>query len=333
VRPIVAVLVLILVSCTVAGCVVNRRDDAQDLDRHLGTMPGVADTEMRYSSDFTNGEAFDLTVTLGQAITETQVREVAGYFADHTAATGLAEDSAELSLRLPIVPPPQKSLYNDGYSEARFEFGRSTTSDNPTADEIADSAAAWLRAARSPVAAEVTLAQPISGGEGDSRAVRVTMRPGATQADALALQATDRALANASWGISLEADNTYRPHTYYSTPRPPRDADLQTWREVSALVGATESASGRTDVPAQRGKQAETAVEFGLPDGYGSEADARQIAFGVAALLRRFDRPVEMTAQTGGGPVELIVGGCYRHDADHRPQSLEVELSKEYESC
>ena len=311
----------------------DRRDDAEDLDQHVRTMPGVADTEMRYSSDFTAGEQLGLTVTLDRDVTDAQVRDIGGYFTDHTGATGLAEVSAELLLRLPIVPPPPKTLYSYDYSVARFGLGRSKTSANSTAAEIADSAATWLRAARSPVAAEVTLTQPTGGGKGDARTITVTMRPGATQNSALELQAGEPGLADASWGISLAADSTRRPHTYYSRPRPPSDADLQTWREVSALVGATEEASGRTDIPAEQGHQAETTVEIGLPDGYGNEADARRIAFGVAAVLRRFGRPVEMIAQTGDGAIRLIVGGCYRRDADHLPRPLEAELSDEYESC
>jgi hypothetical protein len=331
-RRAVAIPAVLLAMCT-AGWVVNREDDAQDLDRHLRGLPGVADTEIRYSSDFTNGENFDLTVTLDPNITEPQVRQVGGYFVEHATATGLAEDSAELWLRLPIVPAPPENLYTDPYSEARFRLGRSTTSDNPTADGIADSAAVWLRAAHSPVAAEVTLSQPEWGGGGDTRDITITMRPGATSAQALALQAADPALADASWGISLVSDRSHRPHSYYASPRPPSDADLQTWREISAVVGASEEARGETSIPAERGHQAETTVEIGLPDGRGGGAEARRIAFTVADLVTRLGPPVELIAQTETGTVELIVGGCYRHNPKHVREPLERELSQRYETC
>jgi hypothetical protein len=327
-RRVVAIPAVLLVVCT-AGCVTDREDDAGDLDRHVRGMPGVADTEVRYHSDFTSGENFDLTVTLEPGITEPQVRQVGGYFVEHATGTGLAENSAELSLRLPVVPPPPKDSGILGYSEASFSFGRSTTISNAGADAVADSAAVWLRAVRSPVAARVALTQPRGSGPGDSRGITVTLRPDATSAQAFAAQAADPALADASWGISLPAERYRHPHTYYSTPRPPSDADLRTWREISAVVGGSEEARGSTTVPAERGRQAETDVEIGLPDG----PDARRVAFEVADLLTRFGRPVELTAQTGEGAAELIVGGCYRHDADHVALPLERELSRRYETC
>jgi hypothetical protein len=40
-----------------------------------------------------------------------------------------------------------------------------------------------------------------------------------------------------------------------------------------------------------------------------------------------------LTAQTGEGAAEVIVGGCYRHDADHVRLPLERELSQRYETC
>src|SRR5215218_2978995 len=107
-RPVVAIPAVLLVVCA-TGCVTDREDDAQDLDGHVQGMPGVADTEVRYHNDFTNGENFDLTVTLRPDITEPQVRQVGGYFVEHATGTGLAEDSAGLSLRLPVVPPPPKN--------------------------------------------------------------------------------------------------------------------------------------------------------------------------------------------------------------------------------
>ncbi|MCZ8381700.1 hypothetical protein O6P37_22775 [Mycobacterium sp. CPCC 205372] len=331
-RPVVAIPAILLVVCT-AGCVTNREDDARDLDRHVHGMPGVAGTEVRYHNDFTNGENFDLTVTLDPGITEPQVRQVGGYFVEHATGTGLAEDSAEMSLRLPVVPPPPKNSGILDYSEASFSFGRSTTVSNAGADAVADSAAVWLRTVRSPVAARVALTQPRWNGSGDSRGITVTLRPDATSAEVLAAQAADPALADASWGISLPAEPYRHPHTYYSTPRPPSDADLQTWREISAVVGGSEEARGSTTVPAERGRQAETDVEIGLPDGYGAGADARRVAFAVADLLTRFGRPVELTAQTGEGAAEVVVGGCYRHDADHVALPLERELSQRYETC
>jgi hypothetical protein len=101
-----------------------------------------------------------------------------------------------------------------------------------------------------------------------------------------------------------------------------------------SIAAATRSAStNRSIVPAERGIQAETRIEIQLPDGAGSEPDARRIAYGVARLLRRFDHPVQLILHTGDGPAELIVGGCYQHDAKHVVQPLEAELSTAFEKC
>ena len=206
---------------------------------------------------------------------------------------------------------------------------------NPTADEVAENAAVWLRAARSPVTSDVTVVvQPFFGQPAGSPEFTVTLRPWATAADATRLQASDPGLAGASWGISVIGDDEmYRPHDYYSTPTPPTDVELDLWRQLSALVGVSEMAKGQTTVPAARGMQAETIIEISLPDGAGSEPDALRIAYGVARLVLRFDHPVQLTLQTGDGTAELIVGGCYQHDAKHLVQPLEADLSTAFEKC
>jgi hypothetical protein len=199
-RPAFAIPAVLLAVCT-AGCMIDREDDAQDLDRHVRGMPGVAETEVRYRSDFTNGENFDLTVTLHPDITEAQVRQIGGYFVEHASETGLAETSAELDLRLPAVPPPPKNSDISEYSQASFKFGRNATTSNAGADAVADSAAVWLRTVRSPVTSSVALNQPRWGESADSRRITVTLRPDATEAHVLAVQAADPALAGASWGV------------------------------------------------------------------------------------------------------------------------------------
>jgi len=318
------------VSCSL---LFDRSGDAKHLDQQIHGMPGVADTDVDYKSDFTSGERFDLTVMLRPDVTDQQVSDIGRAFVDVTNKTGLSERSAELALRYPINPPPPTSNYTTDYSDTLFSAGSQSVRDNPTADEVAASAATWLRAARSPAAIGVQLVQPLWSQPGDSRQITVTLRPGATSADAIALQASDPGLAGASWGISVIGDEMYRPHDYYSTPTPPTDAELDLWRRVSALVGVSQGARGQTTVPAERGKQAETWFEIYLPDGAGSEPDARRIAYGVARLVLRFDHPVQLTLYTGDGTAELVVGGCYQHDAKHQVQPLEADLSTAFEKC
>lgn len=318
------------VSCSL---LFDRGGDAKRLDQQMRGMPGVADTDMDYKSDITNGERFGLTVMLRPDVTDQQVSDIGRMFVDTSARTGLDERSADLKLRYPTDPAPPKNNYATEYSTAMFSAGSSSGPDNPTADEVAGNAAVWLRAARSPATSEVTVVEPSSGTPAGSPEFTVTLRPWATSADATRLQASDPGLARASWGISVIGDETNRPHDYYSTPRPPTDAELDLWRQLSALVGVSQMASGRTTVPAERGKQAETWIEIYLPDGAGSEPDARRIAYGVARLVLRFDHPVQLILQTGDGTAELVVGGCYRHDAKHVVQPLEAELSTAFEKC
>ena len=331
-RARTSALLAVAVLCCTTGCF-DRNGDAVRLDQQIRGMPGVADTHMKYKSDFTSGERFELTVTLRPNVTDQQVSDVGRTFADTTARTGLDERSANLTLRYPIDPPPPKNNYTTDYSAAYFSAGSADGPDNPTAEGVAEHAAVWLRAARSPATSGVTVVAPFRGEPAGSPRFIVTLRPWATAADATRLQASDPGLARASWGISVIGNETNRPHDYYSRPRPPTDAELDLWRQLSALVGVSEEASGQTTVPAERGMQAETRIEIHLPYGAGSEPDARRIAYGVARLLLRFDRPVQLILQTGDGTAQLVVGGCYQHRADHLVQPLEADLSTAFEKC
>lgn len=330
----IATATVLTTAFTAVGCFLDNRRDAEDLDRHVRAMPGVADTDMTYGNTFTSGERFDLDVTLQQDITEPQIRDIAQYFAHRTDQTGLAERSAELSLRMPIVPPPPpKNIYALDYQSAWFSKGSGNTANSPTGDDIAEAAAAWLRMARSPIVADASLTAPTWGGPADSHQVTITLKPTATQAEALALQAGEPMLSNADWGISIQDDPTSRPHTYFASPRPPSDDDLRTWREISALIGPYYEATAQTDVPTAPGQQAETVVKFAIATDAGSQPQARHIAFGVPTLLQRLGRPVAVTIRTGDGGAEFIVGGCYRHDDKHHALPLERELSAKFEKC
>ncbi len=334
IRLVIAAAMVLAIGVTAAGCIFGRRGDAEDLDRHVRAMPGVADTDMTYVNSFTSGERFDLDVTLRQDITESQLRDIGKFFAGRTDETGLADRSAELWLRLPIVPPPApENLYAPDSQSASFSRGYFNTAHSPTGDQIADAAAAWLRVARSPIVANASLTAPTWGGAGDSRRVTITLKPTATQAEALALQAGEPMLSDANWGISIQDDPTSRPHDYFASPRPPSDHDLWTWREVSALIGSYYEATAEANVPAAAGQQAETVVKFAIATDAGSQPRARQIAFGVPTLLQRLGRPVAVTIRTVDGPAEFIVGGCYRHDEKHHRLPLELDLSAAFEKC
>lgn len=330
----IAIAVVLAIGFTAAVCLFDRRGDAEELDRHVRAMPGVAHTDMTYRNTYTSGERFSLDVTLQQDITEQQIQDIGRYFANRTDETGLAERSADLFLRLPILPlPPPENLFARDYQLASFSRGPFNTAHSPSGDDIAAAAVAWLRMARSPIVADASLTAPTWGGPADSRQVTVTLKPTATQAEALALQAGESMLSDANWGISIQDDPTSSPHTYFASPRPASDDDLRTWRETSALIGSYYEATAQTYVPAAPGQQAETVVKFAIATDAGSQPRARQVAFGVPTLLQRLGRSVAVTIWTVDGPAEFIVGGCYRHDAKHRALPLERELSAKFEKC
>jgi len=330
----IAIVVVLAIGFAAAVCWFDRRGEAEELDRHIRAMPGVAHTDMTYSNTYTSGERFSMDVALQQDITEQQIQDIGRYFANRTDETGLAERSAYLFLRLPILPPPPpENLFARDDHLASFSRGPFNTAHSPSGDDIAAAAAAWLRVARSAIVADASLTAPTWGGPADSHQVAVTLKPTVTQAQALALQAVEPMLSDANWGISIQDDPTDQPHTYFASPRPPSDHDLRTWREISALVGSYQEASGQTYVPVAAGQQAETVVKFAIATDAGSQAQARQVAFGVPTLLQRFGRPVAVTIRGGGGAAEFIVGGCYRHDGKHRATPLERELSAKFETC
>jgi hypothetical protein len=170
--------------------------------RPLGAAAGV------------DGERFSLTVHLGPDATDGQAADVGRTFAREVAEEGITTHQTDLDLRLPIDPPPPKNNNTTDYSDAGFHFGRSDTTDSPTADDVADSAALWFRTAKSPTAQRVDLLQPTWAGSHRSRQLTVTLWPEATAADALALQASEHGLADAWWEVSIAGDEMYRPHDY-----------------------------------------------------------------------------------------------------------------------
>ena len=114
---VIATTVLSSVSCSL---LFDRSRDAKHLDQQIHGMPGVADTDMDYKSDFTSGERFDLIVMLRPDVTDQQVSDIGRTFVDTSARTGLDERSAELQLRYPIDPPPPKNNYTTDHSVAYF---------------------------------------------------------------------------------------------------------------------------------------------------------------------------------------------------------------------
>jgi hypothetical protein len=315
-----------------SACFVDRRHDAELVDRQIKAMPGVAGTDMRYESSFENGQNFRLTVQLDTQVTQPQATEIGRTFVDQMQRHHLGGHKVEFDVRYPAVPQ-LKSLYLTDYSQAMFTMGANASPPvDPSAAYVGDSIAVWLHAVRSPVAEYADLNQPTWGGPAQSRDIFITLKPGTTAAEAQALQNSDPSFANATWRILIATDPIYRPQEYRSKPKPPSDHDMALWRQIIAIVGPHDEASGSTQIPADHG-QAETQIEVSLPTGRDSEPAAHQMAVSVADLVQGFGRPVALTLRTADGSVQIIVGGCWRGEPDHRRLPLEVEMSRRYEKC
>jgi hypothetical protein len=315
-----------------SACFVDRRHDADLVDRQIKAMPGVADTDMAYESSFENGQQFWLTVRLDPRVTQPQAADIGRTFVNQLQRHHLGGHKVELDIRYPAVPQ-QKSNYLSDYSQAAFTLGDNASPPaDPSAKDVGDSIAVWLHAVRSPIAEYVDLNQPTWGGSAQSRAISITLKPGATAADAQALQNSDPSLANAIWRILIATDPIYRPQEYASTPKPPSDHDMALWRQITAIVGPHDEARGSTRTPAVHAR-AETEIEISLPTASDSEPQAHQTAMSVADLLPQFGHPVALTLHTSDGPVQIVIGGCWRHEPDHRRLPLEVEMSHSYEKC
>lgn len=320
------------VAWSASACLGDLRNDAELVDRQIKAIPGVADTDMNYDSSFENGQNFRLTVQLDPRITQSQATEIGRTFVDQTQRHYLGGHKVELDIRYPAVPQ-QKNNYLVDYSQAAFTLGDNASPPaDPSATDVGDSVAVWLHAVRSPVAEYVELNQPTWGGSAQSREIFITLKPGVTAAEAQALQNSDPSLANATWRIMIAAEPAYRPQEYTSKPKPPSDHDVALWSQIIAIVGPHDEASGSTQIPAKPA-WAETEIQISLPTGRDSEPAAHQTAMSVADLLPQFGHPVGLKMYTSDGPVEIVVGGCWRHEPDHRRLPLEVEMSRRYEKC
>lgn len=315
-----------------SGCLNDRRHEADLVDGQIKAMAGVANTKLDYDSSFENGQNLRLTVNLDPGITQPQASAVGRTFAEAIKQHHLSGHRVELNVRLPAVRQ-QQSTFLAEFSQAEFKLGENASPPvDLSAAEVGDSIAVWLHATRSQVAESASLTQPTRGGSAQSRDILIMLKPDATAADAQALQHSDPGLAKATWQITIVADPKNRPHDYESTPDPPSDRDKELWSQISTIVGPQYDATGSTKIPIER-DPAETYIEISLLTGPDSEPRGHQIAMSVADLLPQFGHPVALSLRTYGGDVQLIVGGCWRHEPNHRRLALEVEMSRRYEKC
>ncbi|MEZ0364756.1 hypothetical protein ACAG26_13770 [Mycobacterium sp. pUA109] len=327
------VLVTVALLWPISGCsLFDHRREAEQIRQQITTMPGVSMADLTYASYSTSGKQFSLTVTLDPAITVSQAADVGRTFTEQRRRRGLGDYNGDLMLYYPARGTLPRNPMTADHSVALFDFGPSDGKPDPSADEVADGVAIWLRAAHSPVAELVGLTQPAERDDAASRSIDVTLTPDATAATATALQRSDPALADASWEIKLVYNEYGDTRNYVSTPTPPSDADRALWSDISAAIGKYYDAKGVTR-PHGKWSQADTEIEIRIGKGRGNDVATQRIVPAVAGLLPRFGHPAALLVWGFDGPIEIVVGGCYRHQPEHKRLPLEIELSRQYETC
>jgi hypothetical protein len=332
VRKFAPVVVLAVVMWLAAGCFMSdRRSEAESIERQIRSMPGVGGlgTELSYDSGSiwkSQGPSFLLVVWLDPTITAQQAADIGRVFVDKTGH-GFSRHGLEIDLRIPLKP----DNFID-YSQASFKFGKPTGGVTRPSD-VAASIRVWVHAVHSPVAEQVNLVS--QGGDAASPGFDITLKSDATSAGAHELQDSDPALAHVLWHIRGEPDARYiseSQHDLQSTT-PPSDSVIAAWRQITTIVGRFQRATGVTATPVVAPRRAETEIEIYAPTGRDSEPEDRRIAMSVADLLPQFGHPVALTIYINDGRVELVVGGCWRHDKDQQRLPLELEMSRIYEHC
>jgi hypothetical protein len=308
----------------------DKRGAAEDIERQLRAMPGVTRTSLTYNAGIDAGKNFSLDVTLDGSATEQQAVEVATTFVHDRDAEGLGDHDGGLTLKYPAAEDTG-DVVRDA-SNASFDFGPKDGLPDPTEQQVADGVGLWARVAHSPVVNFVELFEPNRAGEHGGPNVTVVLRLGADAAAASELRRDTPGLEAASWEYGVPFDNPIMRRSYVSTPFPPSASDMALWTGISGAVGPYYDAKGTTDANVGT-RQALTEVDVDIPQSADSAQHVEPVTRGVAALLPRFGHPAALVVRIPAGQLELVVGGCYRHRADHVRLPLELALSKQYEKC
>jgi hypothetical protein len=315
------------VSCSL---LFDKRGEAEDIERQLRAMPGVAGTNLTYNAGIDAGLNFSLSVTLDGSATEQQAVEVGRAFVRDRNAEGLDDHDGNLNVKYPAAEDTGDVVYDA--SEASFSFGPKDGLPDPTEQQVADGIGLWARVTRSPVVNIVSLSEPNRRGEPDGPNVTVVLRLTANPQAAAELQRDTPGLEAASWEYGVPFDNPVERRSYVSTPFPPSASDMALWTEISGVIGTYYDAKASTDSNIGL-RQALTEIDIDIPQSPEVAQDVARIVPAVAGLLPRFGHPAALSVRVPDGQIELVVGGCYKHKADHVRLPLEVELSKQYENC
>ena len=309
----------------------DRRGAAEDLDQRIRAMPGVERTMLTYNAGIDAGKNFSLTVTLAPSATTQEAVNVGTTFVRDRIDDGLGDHDGSLSLTYPSAEDTGDAVRNE--SRASFDFGPKDGAADPTEQQVADGISLWSSVRNSPVVNIVEVSEPSRRGEPEGPNVTVLLKLDADAEAVAQLQRTTPGLQTASWEYAVPYDSPVYRRSYVSTPNPPSASDMALWTEISGVNGPYYDAKGTTR-PMTDGSQAVTSVEIDIQGTHPETlAAVPRISRAVAALLPRFGHPAQLVVRGSEERIELVVGGCYRHDAGYVATPLESELSRQYEKC
>lgn len=330
IRPAVGLLTLtalwLTAACSLLG---DRRAEAQSIDRQIRSMPGVVETNLHYRWTPFSIDYFAVDVRLAPDVTDTQAADVGKAFANQMNRVRFeGHDTVRLFLRL---PRSSNNEHVPDYSQAEFWFDPAQDELWPGPDQLTDSAAMWLGAARSPATTLVNLTQPW----GDSkltRGITLVLKTDATDEQIAALEHDVSGRAEVTWQYSLVADATHPPHDYLTSPAPPTDTGKSLFTQINGMLDAADELRVYTDV-SDKPQYSNTRVTVHIADGPDAKERTYRTAESVAQLLPGFGEETKLTISGGGESASIVVGGCTFHEGYYDPSELERDLSEKFETC
>jgi hypothetical protein len=327
---------------SLAGCgFPDRRGAADAIDKAIGTMPGVADTDIRYDTSFDGGAYFDMTVTLTAQTSDDQGAAVARTFFEQVIAADFT--SFQVQLELHYQRPGAAAA--DSVLNIPYHFVQGARG-GPSPDAVAETAAWWFDVAHSPAVTSAAVTLPLDDIDAqDGSYVGVTVPVDADDAVLTDLIRRHPQLNSARWNVVAPSPPyPFPPRSYTSTGRLLDHHTRLTWKRIVDQLQPDDGAEASTQIPPENG-QPPTTVDIGWGLDSGRDGDFERVARGVAALLTELPGPVlfqlttrvkdPVTDDVVDRNLAITVGGCTATDPNWRPPPppLESELRHLYERC
>jgi len=331
-----------VVALSLTGCgFPNRRGAADAIDKAIRTMPGVANTDIRYDTSFDGGAYFSMTVTLTAQTSNDQGAAVARAFFEQVIAADFTSFHVQLELHYQRPgATPADSVLNFSYDFVQGVRG------GPSPDAVAETATWWFDVAHSPGVMSAAVTLPLDGIDAhDGSYVGVTIPVDADDAVLTDLIHRHPQLNSARWNVVAPSrPYPFPPRSYTSTGRFLDHHSRLTWARIVDQLQPDDVAKASTQIPPDNG-QPPTTVDIGWGLVSGRDGDFERVARGVAALLTELPGPVlfqlttrvmdPVTNDVVDRNLAITVGGCTATDPNRLtpPLPLENELRHLYERC